>query len=160
MRWMRGGMKIELRGRESCPSAGRRCSRARGRGRRHPARGRNPRHRLASPCRSCSACRNRRVLYRLQMIRVDTCGGGKEREDRWPTAPTTAAGTSPASRRQSDAAGRARALSLGHLLHVARPWPVTHRRPAVEPARLAQEGRPRRHRVPPPIDPGPTSARS
>ena len=54
---------------------------------------------------------------------------------------------------QPDGAGRARTLPLRHLLSVPRPRPAGDAgrhlgRPAVEPPRLAQEGRPRRHRVP------------
>ena len=96
------------------------------------------------------------ILYRLQMIRVDTCGGGKEREH-----------LAQFAKRAYDSGRHIAIYPEGNLMapgereryrsgiyYLSRDLglPVTpvatSRRPAVEPPRLAQEGRPRRHRVP------------
>jgi len=82
MRWI-GGMKIEFRGLEHLPAAG-------------PALLANKHHSesdgilLAAKIRGIAFVAMQElfrypligaILYRLQMIRVDTCGGGKEREN-------------------------------------------------------------------------------
>ncbi len=81
MRWI-GGMKVEIRGRENIPAQG-------------PALLANKHHSesdgifLAAELRGIAFVAMQElfrypligaILYRLQMIRVDTCGGGKERE--------------------------------------------------------------------------------
>lgn len=81
MRWI-GGMKVEIRGRENIPAQG-------------PALLANKHHSesdgifLAANIRGIAFVAMEElfrypvigtILYRLQMIRVDTCGGGKERE--------------------------------------------------------------------------------
>src|SRR5262245_33964595 len=81
MRWI-GGMKVEIRGREYLPRKG-------------PALPANKHHSecdgimLAAEIPGIAFVAMRElfhmpvigaILYRLQMIRVDTCGGGKERD--------------------------------------------------------------------------------
>ncbi len=95
------------------------------------------------------------ILYRLQMIRVDACGGGKERDNLAQfrqARPRQRSLHRDLSRGQPDGAGRTRALPLRHLLSLSRSQPaVTRSRPrsaCCGIAAMVEEAGPRRHRIP------------
>ena len=90
------------------------------------------------------------ILYRLQMIRVDTCGGGKERENLAQFAKRAHdSGRHIAIYPEGNlmAPGERERYRSGIYYLYPRPQPAGDAgrdlaRPAVEPPRLAQEGGP------------------
>ena len=158
VRWI-GGMKVEIRGRENLPAAGARpCSPT-------STRARVDGILLAANIPGIAFVAMQElfrypvigtILYRLQMIRVDTCGGGKEREHLAQFAKRAYdSGRHIAIYPEGNlmAPGERERYRSGiyYLSSRSRPAGDAGRhlaRPAVEPPRLAQEGRPRRHRVP------------
>jgi 1-acyl-sn-glycerol-3-phosphate acyltransferase len=143
-RWI-GGMKVEIRGRANLPARG-------------PALLANKHHSesdgifLAAEIPGIAFVAMQElfrypligaILYRLQMIRVDTCGGGKEREH-----------LAEFAKRAHDSGRHIAIYPEGNLMApLSRPQPAGDAgrdlaRPAVEPPRLAQEGGKLRHRIP------------